>query len=384
MSRVPRRPILIAAVVAAFAAGLFAAVLETAVAQPPCWARHGTCTTSTQTSTNTATTSQTSPFLARSKINTPIPANPPIHRDSAAMIQNNPYWLLPARSPYREWLGPRPRTVYALADRTRITVHVNYDDALGYGCDRHVYTVPVPTSVQDVLSGNGGYHDNDNNTWIAEADGATWELGYVTPPGTDSVDISCPTNQWNALRADHWTAGMAGDEIDGLGYGTNYGISASHIQIGAGLIRPQETRSTNATLGHALRINGCIGSDGTYPGHPKYVYPARGGDGIVKGAAGIPYGARIQLDPAIDVNTWPSVGDRPWLKQILRTLQVYGAIAVDHSCPPGSGGLEAANGYPWLPYEFPWQSGTGNWGYDNGVPYDLMPRFRVIDWNIWT
>jgi hypothetical protein len=331
--------------------------------------------------------SGSTPFLPSSAVNQPIPANPPIHPDSTSMIQNNSNWVLPSSSPYKEWLGPRKRTQYediVFASTPLVNMYVNYKDATGYGCATTPIAVPMPADVQTVFTSMP--IDQDGTTWIVDENGNSWEGFAITPPGTASRDIACDSNRWNALRYDYWPA----EEASGLGYGHGKGASASHIQTGAGLIRPQNTQlPTGSNFGHALRINACLGADGTYAGHPKYVYPAMGGDGAISGAAGIPYGARIQLDPSLDVESWASVNAKaePWregLKKILRTLQVYGAIVVDHSCPQGSGGLETSNGYTALPYVFPWEAAGYGWGYLDGVPYDLMSRFRVIDWRLWT
>jgi hypothetical protein len=55
-------------------------------------------------------------YASNSALNTPIPANPPISPNSTAMIQNNPNWVLPSSSPYKQWLGPRQR--YALSTQS--------------------------------------------------------------------------------------------------------------------------------------------------------------------------------------------------------------------------------------------------------------------------
>jgi hypothetical protein len=204
------------------------------------------------------------PFLPRSAIDQPIPPNPPIHPDSAAMIHDNPNWVLPPNSSYREWLGPRQRTFYAhINPKTpTITLHVNYDDVLGLGCDRHVRTVPMPQSVRGVLFGKVGTYDHDTPTWFVDANGNAWRGFAITAPDVASRDITCPTNQWNALRMDHWGPGSVGNEQTGNGYGAGHSASASGIQSGAGLIRPEQMQlPTGSNLGHALLIDGHLGAD---------------------------------------------------------------------------------------------------------------------------
>jgi hypothetical protein len=331
----------------------------------------------------------TTPFLPTSKVNTAIPANPPIHPDTALMIQNNPDWVIPTGDPaypYREWIGPRADAFYSrivAATTPTVTVHVNYDDVRGPGCDRHIVTLPLPALIQQAFTA-GTLANKNGYGWIVDEHGNAWEPCYLTPPGVPPATAGCDPNRWNALRVDYWPA----IETAGNGYGTSYGCSASHIQTGAGLIRPEDIGG--ATLGHVLKIKGNLGADGSTAGHPKAVGLGTASDGRISGARGIPYGARLQLDPSIDVTAWPSViakaePYRTTMIAILRTLQTYGASVTDSGgWLRGSGGLDAADPVSVQPFVFPWQQAGYGWGYDNGIPYDLMPRFRVIDWNKWT
>jgi hypothetical protein len=82
----------------------------------------------------------------------------------------------------------------------------------------------------------------------------------------------------------------------------------------------------------------------------------------------IPEGARVQLDPALDLN---SLGLTGWQKTIARALQVYGMYLVDS----GSLGLYAvnANSFSSNPYAQFW--GDGNYAY---LPTSLVSRLRVL------
>lgn len=311
------------------------------------------------------------PFSSSSAFNTPIPASPPIHPDSAAMISTSTTWLYPGS--YQEWLGPRDRVYYQRASYGSIptaAVTVNYSDSSGYGCGRAQSTVPMPSGWSNLLGSNPASYDRI--TWITDpSNGNVWEGYRVTPPGTASMDVSCDSSRWNAVRMDNFP----GEEKTGLGYGHGVSASGSGILCGAGLLIPDDFADQSLdVIPHALRGNWNVGSDGSGT-HPAYVSPASGGDGRQPG--GIPMGARVQLDPAFDVS-----GDSRWWMRLLgRTLQKYGIVGVDSSGCPGCGGIEAAVEASVAPYTFPWH-GIGD--YSRGIPYAWMSHFRVIDWRQWT
>lgn len=323
------------------------------------------------------------PFSPNSVINIPIPASPPIHADSNAMIQANPNWLLGATNANREWIGPRQRTAYFKIIRSSTPtgdMYVNFVDFQGYACATTPRVVPIPTAMAALFGTTSASFDR--NLWMADENGNAWEGYRVTAPGVASMDTSCTSSRWNAVRFDSWP----GEEATGLGYGHGLGGSGSKIQMGAGLIRPEEMAlPAGSNLGHVIKLDGFVGANGGTSGHPRFVFPAGSGDGQQTGTKGIPMGARLQLDPSIDVETWPSVNAKaePWregLKKILRTMQIYGVMPVDSTSAPGAGGIESVYQQS---YSLPWIDAGYGWGIANGIPYDLMSHFRVIDWNLW-
>lgn len=334
-------------------------------------------------------------FSPNSALNKPIPANPQIHPDNALMISAANNWLLggTANDQYKQWLGPRQRcfswhgNLYA---QPTLSVFVNYLDGVGYRCGTTPLVVPVPMQSQlATVMSTSGFISYDRIVWLTDdATGDSYESYRMTPPGSATLDTTCDSSRWNAVRYDKWPA----EEKTGLGYGHSKGESASNILIGCGLLRGEDfdDLSVGSVIPHCLRFNSACGASGAN-NHPKGVGPANTGDGAQP--FGIPDGARVQLDPAIDVATWASVASKaePWrsgLIKILKTLQVYGMVMVDSSGGPGGGGIEcdydvtaSAAGVT-----FPWRASTSNvgWGYGNGIPYDLMNHFRVVDWNWWT
>jgi len=92
-------------------------------------------------------------------------------------------------------------------------------------------------------------------------------------------------------------------------------------------------------------------------------------------------GARVQIDPNVNCNTWSSIQSfGEWMKQECRTLQTYGGIIVDTG-----EGVVSQYYLSTAGYQFPWNSVYGT-SLSNtiGLPTDLMQRFRVIDWTRWT
>lgn len=360
---------------------------------------NGTTTTTsppsatTTTTTTTPTVSGYRPFLATAAFNQPIPATAKIHADTAKLLSATSYWLTGGvtysgidLTPYKEWVGPRERVLYARGDYAtvpKITVSVNFKDGTGYQCGAKTVTgVPMPNEWVTYFT-NGPVSNDRILWWTDNKTGDAWESYELTPPGMASHGITCDSSKWNALRLDYWP----GEEATGLGYGHGRGASASEIQMGACLLRPEDFAdlSTGSVIPHALSLDWACGSTGSP--YPSAVPPAGSGDGKFA-APGIPAGGRIQLDPLIDVESWPSVNAKtePWrsaLKKILRTLQVYGAIGKDTS-GPGAGGLDCCHAGSVAPYVFPWQQAGYGWAYQNGIPYDLMGHFRVVDWNAWT
>jgi hypothetical protein len=95
---------------------------------------------------------------------------------------------------------------------------------------------------------------------------------------------------------------------------------ASGFAALGGLVRPEEIAQGH--IDHALHLM-------TPYTRANYIAcPATHTDGQKNDTAAIPEGARIQLDPAfnVDAQSWPA-----WEKIIAKALQTYGAYVVDSS-----------------------------------------------------
>jgi hypothetical protein len=343
-------------------------------------------------------------FSVLSAFNQMIPGGTPIHPDSNAMVNPGNGWVVPG--PYQTWLMPRPHSAYLrvpnAANAPKVNGFANYPS-----CGVNPISTPWDAVLTAALTNPNDtfYNQGDACVYIVDTfTGDAWEIYLCTLPGAATRGANCNSARYNGLRWDYHPAAESGK-----GYGWGYGASGSAILTGCGMILPEDFNdlSLGSVIPHALRLNICLlyPSGGIRDGN-SFVPPALGGAGGVGGGAGsnsgIPNGARIRLDPTINVNAWPSLLalPQPWqaaLMKILRTLQQYGGIVCDGSGGPGTGMYEVCQadcaavlggaGYQW-----PWvQSGFGSMSagaddnnYNAGVPFDLMSHFQVIDWTVWT
>jgi hypothetical protein len=151
----------------------------------------------------------------------------------------------------------------------------------------------------------------------------------------------CEYDYWQASRRPDgsWSASWAGKiSTAGSGIFRRHGGRASGFSLLAGLIFPVPLRE--GRIDHALVLS--------YPytraGPP--VPPATSSDGRSTGPNTIPEGARIRLDPSLDLS---QLQLRPYELTIARALQTYGAFVGDTG---GAVSLFAAHpfGYSRNPY----------------------------------
>jgi hypothetical protein len=157
--------------------------------------------------------------------------------------------------------------------------------------------------------------------------GVPLPLGAHPDPGSDGhlaiIDRAsgCEYDFWQARLADGRLEASWGNRIalwsDGV-FHTGLAARGSGFSLTAGLILPAELRSGD--IRHALAMQYPF----TRSGGP--VPPATASDGRSAGPTAIPEGARIRLDPSLDLST---LHLRPYELSIARALQVYGAFIVD-------------------------------------------------------
>jgi hypothetical protein len=139
---------------------------------------------------------------------------------------------------------------------------------------------------------------------------------------------------WQARKnGGSWTAGWGG-VVSLSGSGTPGDAVGAGVSRLAGLVRLTEI--ARGDIPHALVFSSSLTCAGSYR------YPATKSDGRTSGADCLPMGARIQLDPAVDLDNEPGLtqGERI----IGRALRLYGAYAVDTGAAPLSFTFETPTG----------------------------------------
>jgi hypothetical protein len=253
------------------------------------------------------------PFNAQSPWNTPIPANPTLDPDSAALIDD-----FKNSSQYGIHLdvnidGYSIPLFWADANTPKVTVtcRTGGHGFVGTNGSNATALVPIPTGAAP--DAQSDHHlliiDRSNNTeygmWDAAFANGAWTCGLgalLNLNGTGVRPLAIEANPW-------WEA---------------HGARACGFGLVAGLIRPEEIAA--GRIDHALVVAYPHIRAGMYV-PPASTAQAANGVGAIK-TRGIPCGGRIQLDPAIDVDAIavPAAG-----KAILRALQIYGAYVGDYS-----------------------------------------------------
>lgn len=277
------------------------------------------------------------PFASDSPFNVPVVDHPAIDPGSSAMVSR----AAREKQLYAN-LVEFGVPVYTASARTpRRTVSCHRSESWGT-CPLEAAPMPVP----DGASPSSG------------SDGAM----VVIDPGTGTVG-----EYWQAARAgDAWSASWgAVNPLDGSGWGgSSTGSGASRL---AGVVRLSEMQSRR--IEHALVLqsdNVC--SDVVRP-------PAMKTDGDSTRTDCLPEGARLQLDPSIDVSALPGI--TPGELAVARALQVYGAYVIDRTGASLSMSFERApDATPTSP-GFVYTDAGLTWDY-YGMPHVPWDRLRVL------
>jgi O-antigen/teichoic acid export membrane protein len=288
--------------------------------------------------------------------NTPIGPNPTIAPNNATLIAA--LEKTPAVGVANDYT---PAIWYAHRGTPKVPVRIDSPR-----CGAAIVWVPVPKGAVPDPSSEGHMVIAQYGT-NAEFDFYKAQSPHKPPKSSVYYSRPCPTvGEWTAAKVTttNWRTGRG--ELLG-------GTRGSGTPDGAGTILPRDTQMpAGATWDHALGMayrNTCSDHMSWCP----VVAPATQEDGVcIDQASCVPEGVRMQLDPAIDCNTWPSL-KYTWQRQMCRTLQVYGGIISDSN-----------EGGPTIPdqwhgslirYTWPWlRQGNGN------LPRDLLAHFRFLAW----
>ena len=150
--------------------------------------------------------------------------------------------------------------------------------------------------------------------------------------------------------------------VDGDGRGPTGGATGAGINALAGVVRTYEIRQ--GRIDHALSFatdNSC---------QTVYRYPATKTDGASSRGDCIPEGARIQLDPSINVDALPGI--TPAEKAVAKALQTYGAYNRDNAGAPMAFSFESPIGE-----SDPYPSAGLAWDYYD-MPHIPWSKIRVL------
>ncbi|MDX1569381.1 MAG: hypothetical protein R3200_02785 [Xanthomonadales bacterium] len=241
--------------------------------------------------------------------NQPIGADPAIASDSAILVQS-----LEASGSIALQVGQYSAPVF-FADPT--TPRFDVELACGIEADLGVVRmldVPIPP-------------------WAVPSDDVDGSANPVPPTacGFDSdqdnhmvvLDLTrrCEFDLFQARLVDgKWIASVANNlSIDGAGvYPGGVSSRGSGFPFLGGVIWPDELATGEIT--HALAFSyPCTKAGGPVP-------PATFSDGVTEDPSAIPIGARVQLDPALDLDT---LALQPYERTVAKALQVYGMVLVD-------------------------------------------------------
>jgi hypothetical protein len=232
------------------------------------------------------------PFAATSPFNVPVPANPRLASNSASIVANMmaggaPNPINPAGTFYKPTYWPQATDpVYTL--RTG-----------GYQHDGETLRAP-----QGLREASG----SDHHLTVVEPDGTHWGFWNAL---VDNANHVIKGNSTNAGKLTARKDSIGGSGVGCTNSGTNGAVAAGFCTY-AGLIRAQELKA--CVINHALFIATSKTSGG-------YVYPAVNADG---GGGLVPEGARVQLDPTLDIAGYPC-----WKRAVLGAFQKYGAYVGD-------------------------------------------------------
>lgn len=245
----------------------------------------------------------------------------PIDRRSTAMIahlrdQIDPHYGGIAALNTREY-----NPVLYVVDESTPRVDVRFDDCQKKGYtpeglfdgERQFLDVPVPT---DARAARG--RDATLTLWSPSTD-QLWEF-------------------WVMRRDDRGWSACWGGRIDDVSanpgfFPAPYGVSASGLVTVGSMITIPEARARRIEHAMALAVISAARWD-------RWRYPAQRSDGTDSAPEAIPQGARLRLDPAVDVD---SLNLTPLGAAIARAAQTYGFIVVDTAAAVA---VMAESGYP--------------------------------------
>lgn len=303
-----------------------------------------TPTTTTPTTTTPTTTTTTPPggsgatasvpFSAQSPFRTAIPSTARIDPRSAAMVAR----ISRDKALYANLFEFGVPIYTATSTTPRYTVKCTVTN---WGpCPFNGMQVPIPTGARPSPGSDGAM------VVIDEAGQRTFEFWQGRQSG----------GQWS-------TSWGAVHDLAGSGWGgTGAGTAAGASRLG-GVIRVAEIAA--GVIPHALALQTDT------PCRTNFRPPAIKTDGTSNRLDCIPEGARVRLDPAVDLD---ALNLTPAVRAVGRALQTYGAYIIDTGGAPLSVSFETDPGATASAVGNTYQQAGLRWDYDNlpGLPYDRL------------
>jgi hypothetical protein len=194
-------------------------------------------------------------------------------------------------------------------------------------------------------------------TYAIPATGSDAHLAVIDPASAGELDAWQAKPAWSASSR-YQTSSTGWGALCAAGQHCNSANAAGFALLG-GVVRPEEIAQGH--IDHALFITS------PYVRSGYIACPATHTDGRSTDPSAVPEGARIQLDPAfnVDAQSWPR-----WQKVIAHALQRYGAYVGDFGGSVSIRG-EAGTSRGYDAWSLAGVSGSGLWT----LPWD---RFRVL------
>jgi len=262
------------------------------------------------------------PFADDSAWNVPVDGSPVLDRNSDAIIAS----LTPRNAAYADLYEFGAPIFNADAGSPSYQVQCT----MPWGtCDLQKQPIRIPA---EAMPNNG-------------SDGGMIVIDWTTR-------LSC--DFWQAQKtAQGWRASWGTcASLDGDGSGPSGGATGAGVNGLAGTVRTYEIAQRR--IDHALNFatnNSC---------QQVYRFPATKTDGASSRGDCLPEGARVQLDPSVDVDALPGI--TPGERTVAHALQTYGAYNRDNAGAPIAFGFEKpttgvdpypAAGFAWDYYDMP-------------------------------
>jgi hypothetical protein len=254
------------------------------------------------------------PFAGWSFWNKPLPANPKLAPDSAALSAE----LLRQRNVFGPWINTTQYSVpviVAASNTPKVKVHLDTPSSMytnasdAYKLSQQLASVPIPATARHAAG-----TDRHMVIWQPSTD-TMWELWIAHKVPGELCEWGHNTKLgWHAA----WGAKITGVSKHPGIVPAPFGATASGLPLAGGLMRTDEIGAVK--IEHAI----ALGLPNVRKG--AFSWPATRTDGRSDDPAAIPMGTRFRVDPSLDVS---KLNVPPLTKAIALAAQRYGMVVRD-------------------------------------------------------